>query len=150
MAHQSAASDYYDGQRNRNLSASHRRAMMAHLLPDPHFDLNRYSPVKAVRNRWNNTDIGAEGLALNRQQRQRRDEPCAIAVVRIAIEGANRDPGVYVETCKLPVKGTPLVSRKVGPCAIAVDKAARHQFMVNGQQNLGTEADIVVAQTFAG
>ena len=64
---------------------------MVGLLPHPHFDLNRYSPVKAVRNRRNHTDIGAEGLALDRQQRQRRNKPPAVAVVRIAIKCANGD-----------------------------------------------------------
>jgi len=126
-----------------------RKAALAHLLPDAHFYLNRQSPVETVRDGRNEADIGAKRLAFDSQQGQRRNEPCAIAVVRIAIECAKGDPGADIEACKLPVQGALLVGCIVGPRAIAVDKTAAHQYMVARQQHFGAHADIVVAQTLA-
>ncbi len=118
-------------------------------LPYAHLDLNRYRSVKAVRNSWNDADIGAKSLALDRQHRQRRKEPSAITIVRIAIECAYGDARTYIEARPLPVKRAPLIGSVVRPLTIAVDKRTGHQCMVAGQPNFCPQADIVITQTFA-
>jgi len=85
------------------------RAARRSCLPDPQFDLNRQGPVEAVPNRRDHAQIYAEALAFDREDRQRRDEPSSITVVRVAVEGPERDAGAHVEAGDLPVQGPPFV-----------------------------------------
>lgn len=119
-------------------------------LPDPEFQLDRDRTLDAILDRRHDHQVSAYAFTLDRDGRQRRNEPAAIAVVGVAVEGCSNHTSMHGRTSEPPVQGPPPVRPVLAALAVAVDKGPAEQRMVRGERHFGAHAPVVAAELPTG